>query len=1228
MATSDVSRYLDPASSHYVGSRLQQSRAIIDPDINEGQQASDADVRASRADIASASASPDGGFLPALQVGSEVYAKEVTFGRVISARVLDYEIQAGSMHIGGQRYSLVSAESVLFQKSYLQMGSLTAPRAVVGVQRQLSYLRATEQSVSATEDSELMEAALHGADTSQRLRKTARMEVRNVSAENCHDAFSEILEEMGNLEEFTYDSASAELRSNARLQMRFTGDPAGDCAACDPALRGRYLGSEDHAIRLMLASSTSFVWSYDNASPLYRVKLVFDGTGATVTMLTPPKDLHHEPGINRVIEFLPWSVLLENGESPPSSGGFTNQFLATKVGFFAEIDSAYNRSSREFHATIDPSSLEALTLVPEAGGAKKGPAAKPKAEAKAAANEAGVDVIALEWDSQHPHAAELNPSDVDAEELIGFVYMRVWHTKQTDESLTIPFNSEKPLERTGLVPVFTGVGRPGDYWVATVRSSRRDSILPSGIMQAGGIPPVGPVEKLVPIALVQWRSITGDLHTVTAIEDCRPTLPAITQRDCCRYSVGMAEHAADFTSIQEAIDSLPRSGGEVCVHPGVYREQLALAGRKQITLTGCGSDCVLASPDAPSAKALLDIVSDDNTTGMVIRNMAISADGQVAISCRGPRITLSNLNLSTGPSATATSRSAVEAISVSRFFMKSCSVVLDRSYSDFAGIFIHALNGAVLDGNSIAAATNDAIALAWGGIQIAGGSKKVSIRNNDIADARGHGISIGSVGFRAVNGDRLAIVGAGLGQSAEGTPFALNGIIAPVEVGNVDNTFTRYYPEPGPAIEDLLIADNRIQNCRGSAIAALAPSVEHDDVARSAPLCYRRTRFTTNEIVIRHNKLLDNAVGISGTRSEYRTRGGIVLSEVAGATVMNNVIESNGIEADAGPVCGIHIPVGSDIVVAGNSLSDNGFDGNTTLDSQFLGGGIVLAETVSGFDMDIFRNAPTITDVRLYDNSVQSRDSAALVIVCGGNCSINANRFESAYRSIASDNGDAGTVRVMHAGRCAESVDLPLNEPDDNRWNQPQGSRDFLTGPAQNHVGVGGMSFSNNQIRSHRAVSGNSLLPIPVFIASSDSLIMTGNQLSATAPRNSHMAHCWVTATTCVVAHNRIAEGIETMGISLVAVSSLLGTVENNLLTHCPVVFGCDNDNDNRFFISEDNLHWFRLQSLRCEQLKERLVPFLRVFCAALLGGESTGDFSADTENPLIAAGVFRSTDT
>jgi len=1211
MSAPDISRLLPARKQGYVSGHVQQGRGLLECDDNETSAARADDFATTIREVAGVRGSVDDGFLPDLVVGKTVTSQLVKFGAVVQAYVLDYPLRAGSMMLAGKRAEKATAGSAVFQRDFLQIGPAAAPLAQIGTQRQYSILRAWDQLVSATEDTECLEPALHGADGAMHLRRMHRVETRTVEAQTCAEAFDEVLETLGNGTSLTYDPGTGQLNSNARLQLTFGTEPPGECPGCDPVLRGRYLGREDHAIRIMLASPETYVWAIDDSAPLYRAKLIFDGTGARINMLTLPKDTFHQPELDRVVEILPWSALLENGQ--PSGGkGFdqplSNEKVAMRVGAFGTVDAPYDTTDHSFHARLDAATLQALGLAEPSK--RKGPSSEEQANK---ALKTGIvpdgDIFALEWDPAHPQAAELNPAEEGDQ--TGFVFVRFWHPKRPNEAAAIPLNAGLPLGSTGVVPVFDGTGRRGDFWQASLRVADPDTIWPWAIMEPGGQPPDGPVEAIAPLALVEWQSLFGSLHTVTRIDDCRTNLPAITNRGCCTHVVGDGA-GSRFATVHAAIDALPAAGGRICIRDGEFDGAFTLAGRDRVIIEGCGARTVLT--DEGSGAAALAVLNGVAGGSLTLRNLTLRAQGQIGVEVHGENVTLSDLRIEVTQAEQAPTQNAIRALDVPGCTIRRCQVRMGASATPHAALYLRCAGDLLVEDCRIAH-DGEGPDRAWGGIHLLGNSLDAEIRGNRIIGALGHGITLGSVQWRAPDGSDLGHVGAGFGQTLEdGTP-APTGQLGPVPVDQL-----LYYPEPDLPLTDLLVADNDINACTGSGIGVPALDITHDDVASAAPLCMRRTTFPINGAV-RGNRLSNNG---AGTGVENHTRGGIVLSEVRSLKIANNKIDGPARAPGTGPRSGIFAGFGSDFWVTANHITLTGTTPDTVPD---LSGGIVLGRDQTNPLLERLINEAPLTNIRIEDNIVRAANAPALAAYIGGACAIAGNALETLIQAQSVEGIAPPTVSILHPSRVAEAVDLPTAEPDPDRWQQPQGSAAFLQGRAQTIAAAGGLVVADNQI-STRLAGGAARQPyIPVAVYSLGSVTFEGNQLSAHVPANRLAAHAFVIGATVLAAGNRIAEVSEAGRATLIAAAPLLTLGIDNQLTHCPVIFGGQNDGSDLYFAAEDNLTWLRLQTERCEEIAAELRPDLAeamdvIYGSALSPNDRRGN-DGDGLEPDIFSTIF-----
>jgi hypothetical protein len=171
-----------------------------------------------------------------------------------------------------------------------------------------------------------------------------------------------------------------------------------------------------------------------------------------------------------------------------------------------------------------------------------------------------------------------------------------------------------------------------DYWNFTARTAD------GSIEQLKNAPPSGIAHHYTKLSIVSLG-----ISPTPSATDCRTLWPPSCSCGggdcgcCCSVTVGTAPGThAKFSSIQKAIDSLAH-GGEVCLEPGNYYENINIEGRRNITITGCGestrvhslslqpggSSLTAATPISLSGfEGVFNIVASQNIT---IESMLISA---------------------------------------------------------------------------------------------------------------------------------------------------------------------------------------------------------------------------------------------------------------------------------------------------------------------------------------------------------------------------------------------------------------------------------------------------------------------------------------------------------------------------------------------------------------------------------------------------------------------------
>jgi hypothetical protein len=494
---------------HWSSLGAQQGRLLSDDDWNEADAIAQDDTRHTRVHVIGPAGSPDDGFKLA--------------NPSITAGAIDFDILPGTLYAGGLRATIEHSEAFSVQRDWLQQPA--SARAIGGERIDLAYLEVWQQPVTAVEDRELQEVALGGPDTSVRTRTMRRVRLRtNVGTESCATAWAGLVSSLGGL------SPDNELVNSATLAIGSVPNTGPAPDLCSPAPLLGYLGAENQAIRVEIGSGNTFLWGFDNASPLYRVQVTTDGTGAQVLhFLTTPKDEAHWPLAQQIVELLPWSAVLPNGE----------KVAETSAGFLARVSASYDPNTQNIKVT---------PTVPGSFGTA--------------------------WQGRSDASGLGTPASA-------FFYLRVWNRgADTASPPQIAFTPGVPvtLGQLGLQVTFTGTTfRQGDFWIIAARPESPDEVVPWSL-KTGRIAE-GIRRFYAPLGLIHWRP--GGVHSVF---DCRPTFDPLTRpRGCCITVSPRSgwEHTLDEVAADDDLC--------LCFQPGDYTTTRTLVLRnKNVKVHGAG----------------------------------------------------------------------------------------------------------------------------------------------------------------------------------------------------------------------------------------------------------------------------------------------------------------------------------------------------------------------------------------------------------------------------------------------------------------------------------------------------------------------------------------------------------------------------------------------------------------------------------------------------------------
>ena len=275
---SDRTRTSDDLRQRYKAVVMQQGRVILDRDFNALQEIVDGQIAANALDEIGPCGTPDDGFAISLpETGSPPRSP-----RAYSAPQ-PWDFADRSRHDVRRRPARRAAApgpgqppwSYFNQPDWIDPPAPAAVRAAHRdpVRDEYVYLHVYEQEVGAVEDSDLLDVALGGPDTTQRVRLMWRVHRMPVDADRLRDGPGQAEADWA-AHGLKFDPPTMRLLPQAALQVSFAAAPAAS-NPCDPTAQGGYLGAENQLIRLQIGDArrrlAQLLWGYDDASFLYRV---------------------------------------------------------------------------------------------------------------------------------------------------------------------------------------------------------------------------------------------------------------------------------------------------------------------------------------------------------------------------------------------------------------------------------------------------------------------------------------------------------------------------------------------------------------------------------------------------------------------------------------------------------------------------------------------------------------------------------------------------------------------------------------------------------------------------------------------------------------------------------------------------------------------------------------------------------------------------------------------
>jgi len=346
---SDRTRISDDIRQGYRGIAAQQGRVILDRDINALQSVLGSELRRETLDIVGLCGTPDDGFA----IGLPTLASPVSPPQPVSAAPsrsflpasflpnfvltsppppdpFDFLISPGTMYLGGVRAVFAAPPAGATPISYDHQPDWLSPAPPTPDPPQIEfiYLDVAEQEVSAVEDDDLGDVALGGPDTTQRILLMQRVRRLGVADGTCSAGLADAMTAWA-ANGFTLDATTLRLIPQVTLKVGFS-DVQVATSPCEPNSTGGYLQADNQLIRVMITGPGTLVWSYDNASFIYRV--VAQPNGKTLQLVQTPVDAYHRPARNQAVEVLRSAAVLPNGAVVAEATGRITKLAAPYDG--------------------------------------------------------------------------------------------------------------------------------------------------------------------------------------------------------------------------------------------------------------------------------------------------------------------------------------------------------------------------------------------------------------------------------------------------------------------------------------------------------------------------------------------------------------------------------------------------------------------------------------------------------------------------------------------------------------------------------------------------------------------------------------------------------------------------------------------------------------------------------------------------------------------------------
>jgi uncharacterized protein DUF6519 len=775
-------------------------------------------------------------------------------------------------------------------------------------------------------------------------------------------------------------------------------------------------------------------------------------------------------------------------------------------------------------------------------------------------------------------------------------------------TVTVPSTNDGfiALEDGVEVKFESGSYNTGDYWMIPARTDRGTVEWPLDESTSPPVPvpqpPMGIQHHFCRLAIIE----VGNNGKITFKEDCRSLFPPLTELEdccgCCTKTVGKTG-AADYPSIQKAVDSLPASGGQICVLDGTYAESVVIDGKQNIIITGCRDRSVLTPGLTAAGVEIGPIIQIKNCTNIRLELLSfVQAQSCAVVVLNSHQVTICECEfIMTKPNA-----------SEPAIFFQGDEGLIERN--EIIGREVTAppspevetespqtmaTGRATVPSSSVFQST----AQPASGIQLAGGCYRVRVLDNLISRVGGQGITLGSLEEAASPASPATSTES---QTASSARTIIGRFINPddpcADCGGVTNeaptppsdrpTHEIVSPE---SLSDINIERNRIRSTGldGIGVIAFFDLSKNDEF-----VSVRRLTILGNEIT---DCLSVAPKPITPAMVDSMGYGGIALGDVSELVIHDNAIEYNGTHHDQ-PVCGIFVLHGEGIDIERNRILGNGYQPGELI-FQLGAAAAPLAGRQAGIHI-VYAVAPVATTMslgmvnpagviqwssgkgeptgfpalKLHDNIVSAPKGRALSVVALGPVSVVGNQLTSG-RLVTSERPSVfapATVFIFNLGMSNEiyGQQISFAQIGTQQAAAAPGLDDSRPG---DRLANGNVLFADNQCSLDLLESGTNMLYASLTLASLDDIGFLNNQSDCNLPRPSQErtmnilgAHVFLFGPSLRMIGNRLKEGLLNAAYSAMT-TGFLNITAHNQTTHCLMVNGLMTQDGPNFVVASGN---------------------------------------------------------